>query len=412
LQSGFGLIGIRELEVGVPVQDIMKHRQSQLEIVSQEPEFLALEHEWNALWNTANGRHHQRFDVCRIAWQQVAKPRGKRLHCIVVREAGELRLVWPLVTYRRLLWTYLVPLGPDCAEYTSVLTASGPAAGRYIEQAWRAALAQCGADFVHLEYVFEGSELHRIASREPRIVGRSRHEGWLARLTDEGDDWQAFCRSLGTLHGKKPGQLERRLAKEGALEIRIVEPSETQKMAECVRAMLSWKRQWSDRVNKRGKWLFEQHYENYLIGILTHEKPDARMRPLTRLVAVTLNAVPIAVAVMSDGNPVANAVISGFDPEYGKFGAGTIAWEHAVKWAFLNRFDIDFGVGSERFKTYWSRNTSAQAQTFQIANTTWGAIGHAIWSVVRDLRARLRGEPLSGSGADQSGKSLHQKPRG
>jgi CelD/BcsL family acetyltransferase involved in cellulose biosynthesis len=320
----------------------------------------------------------------------VARPRRRLLHCIVLRENGVLRLVWPLVSYRRLLWNYLVPLSPDAADHTSILVADGPDAARLIELAWRAARTRCRADFIHLEYMYEGSEIHRIALREPRILGRSRHESWVALLRGE-PDWTTLCRAVGTMHGKKPGQLERRLAKEGTLEVRVLEASETECIANCVQAMLSWKREWSKRVSEPGKWLFSPYYERFLIAALTHRDERAHALPIMRLIAVTLDDTPVAVAIMSYGNPVANAVIAGFDPEYGRFGAGTIAWEHAVRWAFEHRYDIDFGVGSERFKTYWSRAHGGHAWTMQIASTAWGAIGHRIWRALRDARAGAKG---------------------
>jgi CelD/BcsL family acetyltransferase involved in cellulose biosynthesis len=365
----------------------MNDARSRLEVIRKESQLVALENEWSALWRRAHGRHYQRFEICLLAWLEVAKPQGRRLHCIVIREHGELRLVLPMVSYRRALWTYLIPLSPDAADYTSALVEDGPQTMTLVEQAWRAARECCRADFVHAIFVKEGTELQRLMMNTPRILGMSRHEWSSARLRDEPHDWGGFCASLGTLHGKKPGQLERRLAKEGALRVRMLDASDRADIARCIRAMLTWKRRWSERVGKRGAWLHSPHYERFLIAMLTHREDSA----LARLFAVTLDDEPIAVAVMSHGEPVANAVISSFDPDYGRFGAGTVAWEHAVKWAFERRFDIDFGVGSERFKKYWSRDAGGHAWTVQIANSTWGLVSYRIVRAGRELLDRLRG---------------------
>jgi CelD/BcsL family acetyltransferase involved in cellulose biosynthesis len=367
----------------------MNDGQLQLEVVSDEQGFLALEREWNALWRKAHGRYFQRFDVSLLAWQHVARPRNRKLHCIVMRERGELRLVWPLVSWRRIFWTYLLPLSPDAADYTSILVEDGPGAAALIEAAWRAACAQ-KADFVHLPYMNEGSALHRIALREPRVLGLSRHESWVARLRDE-TDWSTYSRSLGTMHGKKPGQLERRLAKEGELVVRLMDPSETEGIAQCVRAMLAWKRQWAERTGKKGIWLFSPLYQDFLIATLTTRRDGPDTEPPARMTVVTLDAEPIAAVIVSHGNPLANAVVGSFDPQYGKFGAGAIAWEHGVKWALEQHYDIDFGVGSERFKAYWGRGNRSHAWTMQIANSTWGLVGYRTVRWVRDLYHLLKG---------------------
>jgi CelD/BcsL family acetyltransferase involved in cellulose biosynthesis len=366
------------------------HIQTRLEVVSDEQGFMALEREWNALWLKANGRYFQRFDICLLAWRHVAGPQKRKLHCIAVRENGELRLVWPLVSWRRVFWTYLLPLSPDAADYTSVLVEDGPDAAALIESAWRLACSACKADFVHLPYVNEGSELHRIALRERRMLGLSRHESWVAKLSDE-TDWAAYCRSLGTMNGKKPGQLERRLAKEGDLRVRMIDPSDMHNIERCVHAMLQWKRQWGERTGKKGVWLFSSHYRHYLIATLTKPGGYPAGEPPARLIAVTLGDQPIAVSIMSHGNPLANAVIASFDPAYGKFGAGAIAWEHAVKWALEQHYDIDFGVGSERFKSYWGRGNRSYAWSMQIGNSTWGVIGHRIVHAFRELCLWLKG---------------------
>lgn len=382
----------------------MNDGQIHLEVVSDEQGFIALEREWNALWLKAHGRYFQRFDVCLLAWRHVARPRNRKLHCIVLRERGELRLVWPLVSRRRIFWTYLLPLSPDAADYTSVLVEDRPEAAAWIESAWRAACARCKADFVHLPYLNEGSALHRVALREPRVLGLSRHEAWTAKLRGERD-WATYSRSLGSMHGKKPGQLERRLAKEGELQVRLMDPSDAEGIAQCVRAMLAWKRQWAERTGKKGEWLFSPFYQDFLIATLTRQGEDANAEPPARMTVITLDDRPIAAVIMSHGNPLANAVIGSFDPAYGRFGAGSIAWEHGVKWALEQGYDIDFGVGSERFKSYWGRGNRSHAWTMQIANTTWGLVGYRTVRALRDVFMWVKGlmhasKPASGNATD------------
>lgn len=352
----------------------------QYEIVSDETQFRALRDDWDALWSRANGRYYQAFNVCLLAWLHVAKPQGRRLRCLVCRENGRLAMVWPLVTYRRALWTYLLPLSADAGDYTSVLVESDQSAAALIEGAWQSACRRCGADFMHLPYTHEGSELYDLARRHRRVVSAKRDDSWIAKLREE-TDWDAFCGKLGTLYGKKPGALQRRLSKEGELVIHMADPADTAGIATMVDRMLKWKRGWSDRVDKHGDWLESSQFQSFLVALLS--APDARV--MARLIVVSLNNAPIAGLIVTKGNPCANAIIGGFDEKYGKFGPGSIAVEHCVKWAFEQRFDLDFGVGSERFKSYWSNRNVSSAWTFHMVNTNWGQVRTRAARLARSL---------------------------
>jgi CelD/BcsL family acetyltransferase involved in cellulose biosynthesis len=362
----------------------MNNTDLQYEIVSDEDGFLSLQHEWDDLWARADGRYYQAFGVCWLAWQHVAKPRGRKLRCIVCREKGRVVMIWPLVTHRRFLWTYVVPLSPDAGDYTSVLVEGGASASTFVAGAWHAACHRCGADFVHLPYMNEGLELYHLASRERHVLHATQHDSWIVKLREE-TDWDAYCNSLGTMYSKKPGALERRLSKEGQVEVRMIEPTDTLQITEIIDWMLECKRAWCDRVGKRGEWSDSPHFRNFLVELLGPAQGEA----MARLVVVSLDAKPIAAIVVSLGNPCANALIAGFDPDYGKFGPGSIAVEHCVKWAFQQGFDLDFGVGSERFKSYWSRDNVSTAWTLQIVNTPWGLLGVHGKRVARGLKNRV-----------------------
>ncbi|SAL71495.1 hypothetical protein AWB69_08642 [Caballeronia udeis] len=369
----------------------MRDTDLKYEIVSDENQFRALQEDWDALWSRANGRYYQAFSVCLLAWLHVVKPQGRRLRCVVCREKGRLVMVWPLVTYRRALWTYLLPLSPDAGDYTSVLVETDQSAAALIEGAWRSACRHCGADFVHLPYINEGSELYDLARRHRRVVSAKRDDSWIAKLRDE-NDWDAFCSKLGTLYRKKPGALQRRLSKEGELTIHMSDPADTAEITTMVDRMLKWKRDWSDRVHKHGDWLESSHFQSFLVALLSAADGHA----MARLIIVSLDKVPIAGLIVTSGNPCANAIIGGFDEKYGKFGPGSIAVEHCVKWAFEQRFDLDFGVGTERFKSYWSNQHVRSAWTFHMVNTNWGQARACAGRFARALGlARVRSaEPL------------------
>jgi CelD/BcsL family acetyltransferase involved in cellulose biosynthesis len=81
----------------------MKDASAAYEIITDEAGFRALQREWDDLWARARGWYYQSFDNCWIAWEQIARPLGRKLHIIVRREAGKSVLIFPLITYKRVL---------------------------------------------------------------------------------------------------------------------------------------------------------------------------------------------------------------------------------------------------------------------------------------------------------------------
>jgi len=361
----------------------MSLSRSQFEIVTDPDAFCALQSEWDALWARAHGRYHQAFAVCWLCWRISAQPRGRRLHCIVCREHGKLVMVWPLVTYRFLFWTLLRPLSPDTADPTSILVDEQIGNAAIIEDTLRAVMRSCGAHVCDLPYVSEGSPLYDIADQQPHAIVSERTEAAIAKLRGEAD-WDAFCATLGTLSGRKPGARERRLSKEGKLEVRMLSPQDTGDYAAWVDWLLARKREWIDRSGKRGDWLASLAYRDFLLDMLDPPAGDA----MARLFVLTLDGAPLAASVVGIGESCLTGLIAAFDQRYSKYSPISIVIEHCVKWALEQGKDLDFGVGSESFKAYWSRDNITRACSFRIARSHWGVVGIHTQEMVRRVRTR------------------------
>jgi CelD/BcsL family acetyltransferase involved in cellulose biosynthesis len=223
-------------------------------------------------------------------------------------------------------------------------------------------------------------------SRERRVLFCEPHQASAARLRGQGT-WDEYCRSLGTLFDKRPGGFVRRLSKEGTVAVRVVDPADEGETASIIEWMFNCKRSWSDRVGKRSVWLDSPEFERFL-GKLIYS-PD--VPSMARLIVVTLNEAPVAGIIVSLGNPWASAIFAGYDPYYGRCCPGLIAVEECVKWAFNNGFDLDFGVGAERFKAYWARGEASTAWTTQIVNSHWGMLAIRARRLARALAARASG---------------------
>jgi CelD/BcsL family acetyltransferase involved in cellulose biosynthesis len=363
----------------------------QFAVITNPFEFFALRSEWDDLWLRANGRYHEAFIACWLCWLRVAEPQGRKLRIILLRENGRLVAVWPLVSYKKCMWTVLRPLSPEAADYTSILAEDGPSASALIDQMWRAAHQCCEADIILLPYVSANSDLYQLASRHRRVMVAREHASAFAKLRSE-TDWAAYCASLGLLSGRKPGALQRRLAKQGNLETRVLGPDDADENARMVDWMFARKREWADRVGKKGDWLYSREYRDFLIDLLNQRYAGV----LARLQVLSLDGTALAVNVLGLGMCCVNGVIGSFDADYARFAPGLVAMEACVKWAFEQGFDLDMGVGPENFKGYWSRDNFTAVWSMQIANTCWGVLAFAADRLRRTLSQWVK-RPVSNS---------------
>jgi CelD/BcsL family acetyltransferase involved in cellulose biosynthesis len=342
------------------------------EIITDEAGFRAIQSEWDDLWTRARGWYYQSFNVCWIAWEQIAKPRGRGLHIIVRREAGNAVLIFPLVTYKKALWTSLVPLNSESAEFTSILVEDNERTAALIEGAWNIARKRCGADFIYMPNIPDSTDLYRLALKERHVVACKQLPHYLAKLDEESKryDWKGFCDSLGALHGKKPGKVEQRLGTAGKVRIDVVDWTDPGRIVESIDTLLTWKRIWGARVDKQGQWLDSEHYRNFLVAWLSAESATAK----GHAIIVTVNDTAVAVNLMCTDARGVTGVIASFDPAFAKWSPGVLTLEVALKWAFERSLDFELGPGSEAFKPYWSRGNKSYCCTVQSANSLWGVV--------------------------------------
>ncbi|AUT69406.1 GNAT family N-acetyltransferase [Paraburkholderia hospita] len=366
----------------------MRDSELQYEIVTDEQKLLALKGEWDDLLKRANGFHYQSFDFCWIAWQQVARPKGRSLRCIVLRDKGKLVLVWPLVAHKRFLWTCLCPLCPEAADYSDLLVDPWARSAECVESAWRVAMRECGADFLHLPFLHERTHLYRIASKAGPLVIQRRSDSYVAKLSEEcaGRDWASFSDSLGPPHGRKPGSIARRLSKKGHLEWKFIDPCDKSAVAYAVDLMFEWKRHWSDRVGKRGPWLDSVHYRNFLVEWISSQSPSSR----AHLLMIALDSVPIVSLVFCVSNNRVSTVIGSFNEAYAKSSPGLLAFEYVVKWAFDRQYDVDFGSGAERYKQFWARGNVTNVWTLRTVASWWGRIGMIVQRLPFEVKHTTR----------------------
>lgn len=382
----------------------MNDASATYEIVTEEAGFRALQSEWDDLWARSRGWYYQSFAHCLLAWEQIARPIGRKLHIIVGREAGKAVLIFPLITYRRALWTYLTPLSTESADLTSILVEDNARTAARVEGAWDAARKRCGADFIQMPYVPDSTDLYRLALKERHFMVREHTPRYVARINEQSQryDWKGFCDSLGTFHRKKPGRIERRLAAAGKVGIHVLDWTDKTRIIAAVDAMLAWKRDWAVRAGKDGPWLASQHYRSFLIAWLSTEGAAVK----SRISVITVDDAAVAVVMVCSDARAVTGIISSFDPAFGKWSLGLLNVELTAKWAFDLQLDFECGPGSEDYKPYWSRGNRSYCCTTLSVNSSWGLAAFYARRLLRNVvkRARTAGDEVDSPQVDPAGQ--------
>jgi CelD/BcsL family acetyltransferase involved in cellulose biosynthesis len=360
------------------------------DVITSEEDFLRLAPEWQALWQRCGGAFSESFELCRQAWMHVAKPGGRALAIVVGRRGGELVLVWPLVYLTRFSLRVLRPLGPAMADPTPLLFDRTCVDGGAFEAAWRALVGAVRPDLAYLTYLEDGCELQAFASSTLRARAVDRDVLFVVDVRGKHADWSVFCQARSIVGSRrKPGQLRRRLERRGKVQVQTVDARlEPQRIDALVEFILTHKRDWGERRGKRGEWLYSSDFRAMLSALI--KSPEGR----TCILVLELDGQVIAAAVLGCGSTSVAALISAFDPHAGSFSPGHILAEAYVRFAFERGTDLDFGVGSEELKRFWSLDEPKALTSYAVPVTLLGRLALAARdaaSLARVQRRRLRG---------------------
>jgi CelD/BcsL family acetyltransferase involved in cellulose biosynthesis len=355
----------------------------QFALLQREEELLAISEQWEALAAASRGAYFLTFGSCWASWTTIHKPQGHELRCATLHEDGKLIAVLPMVVYRRGLWRIAQTLGPQTAESTDVLLARDAPHSAASDMLDRF-IAAARADIIDLSFVVEGSALaHAVErSRTPRMIFQIDALPY-AVLHDE-TEWDTFEKSLSRSYQQQTGRKLRRLQERGAVTFDIVEGEANA----SIDWLLDQKAEWGERVGKLGPWLFSPQYRTYLKNLSASGD-----RILTFV--LKLDDIPCAVKVIAVGPTLCTLIIGAYDERYNYYSPGSILDAFWVKHIFDTfrdpvgrHLDIDFGVGSERYKLHWSRGHAIETKTYKIFASHWGGVPYRLKSALRNLRTR------------------------
>jgi CelD/BcsL family acetyltransferase involved in cellulose biosynthesis len=343
---------------------------SKIELVTDPERFQALKPEWDALWlRCRDGGIFQSFDCCLKIWQSIAAPEGRKLLCLVGWDNGRLIAVWPLVTYRRLAWKFVRPLEANDSEFSDILIDDAVNQRDWTRAAWQVLRTKSRSDFIILPYFLKGSAINDILDADRTSVDHN--VAVHVPLAAEAD-WESYYNSLSKSHRRDHGKSRRRLAALGTIGYEVIDAGDP-RGPELVQWMMSQKRLWAERTNKKGSWLYADGFHDFLTRLVT----DSAATPACLMMCLTLDRAPIAIQIYAAGQHTLQAMISGFDARYEKYSPGILLSEGLMKWAMHHKVDCDLGLGAEQYKKFWSRNSIVETTSYHITVSWWGSI--ALW---------------------------------
>ena len=356
------------------------------DIITDIGQMAALEAEWNALWLKAKGSFYQSYSVAYHSWNEISRPAGRSLFCIVIRDKGKLVLVFPLVRYRNGPCSMVRPLGPDAAQTTDVLVDPDTDCQENIRLAWRTIERKSKVDIIRMPFVKVGSTLDQLIQTRQNLGC----ETDIAPFADLQDltSWDEYAKIIGANSRQQLNRKRKRLSELGNFEFVEVDPVADPNYAiELMEWMFAEKKVWSERVGKHGPWITSTEYRNFMYSWITDPKNIQDMR----IYAILIDKVPIAMKLASYCLSHMDLIIAGFhsDSQYAKYSPGFVLDEFWMKIVFEKRLNVDVGAGNEPYKVFWSRNVKNELASYHIPRTLIGNTATGLWRQKRKTAAHI-----------------------
>ena len=368
------------------------------EVVNDWNRLVSLRAEWEELWKRVPSNYLlDSFEWAKLCWEIPREP-GSSLYCLIGRDGGELRLIWPLAISRHQGFIIAKPLATEWGDYSTIL------ADRVddLESAWDMAQRTCRCDLFHLPFVREHSALNRaiLAGAKPRVALYTLPAPWIRRAG--ADSWEHYYRALSRQRRMKLARQERRLAELGDLRFELIFDPER------ARPVIDW------ILERKRAWIRQSGVEDAahtdapeLPQFLNAAMAEIGPRKRWVLFALRLDDKVIAADLSSIEHHRAGWYLGSFDADYNKYSVGMILRKRAVRWAFEQGLDVDMRLGDNLYKQFW-QNEVETTITYRCSNSVRGmgyvfgkrgvaAVRRIGADVEGRLRARLR--PIHGDPA-------------
>jgi CelD/BcsL family acetyltransferase involved in cellulose biosynthesis len=335
-------------------------------ILTSSDELESLRAQWERLWEEAGAEYFLGFSSVYESWNRIHQPQGAVLRCAVVFDQDRLLGVLPMVVRRPRLWKIAGTCGPGSAEGCDMLIEPSAAAHALAGALLAKFLSLARPDYLDFHFVKLGCALEIAIQSIPHnhVVETWDNDIPYADLKEERG-WTSYTRSLSKSYQADCARCSRRLNEQGKVTFEVVQGMHT--------PLIDWlfvhKRQWSQRTNKRGEWVFSGHYQDFVNALFAS---DTRFL----VFALRLDETPIAVKLLAINTSSASLVIIAYDEKYRRFSPGNVLDESMMRYVFENyrssdggHLDVTFGPGAESFKLHWSRGYVHPARSYRIVTS-------------------------------------------
>jgi CelD/BcsL family acetyltransferase involved in cellulose biosynthesis len=337
--------------------------QLQFQVVENDDGFHNLRPVWTELHQQADQFPEHTFLRAAAAWETVGRPRGRKLHIVVGRVAGEPVLIFPMTVQRIGPFTIGRALGPEFYEPCDVLVRSSPLADKWVQEAW---------DFVLSRFDLVRFPAIRASARLWPCLNRSRKTRFdaISSLfidTSAWSGWEDYYRSRSANFRKDHKNSLKRLQQAGTLHwIHVTEPD---RLAKTLAWMFAHKLDWLERS---GGDVSLGQYKTFYARLCRSALEAGELV----LIELLVNNVRVAAQIGFRAGARLDCDMIAWDPAWKECGPGRALDVHTVQWAFENsvRF-IELGVFGHPSKFRFTDQTIDTAFNVFVA---CGARGRAL----------------------------------
>lgn len=370
-----------DCSVGGGIDDQMDARDPVLDvsIVEDEIGFQGLAPEWDALIAEAGHPGCMGFAWAWAGWEHSQRGAGGALCIIVIRRAGRLVGLWPLVRFRRRLHRELRPLGWNEWDDMDLLVLPGPERMRVGLWLWETA-QRCG-DVLFIPFTRPSSLLTQVLNQRAVASTRDVFTTHIADVSAHRD----FDRYLDTIicSRRRIARSRRQLAELGSVAIRV--ETETADKLRCLRWTLEQKMAWLQGKGLKDGSVGRTDFTAFLESLLT---VDSAASPL-RILSLYSNENLIATNIITLGSKDIFFNITTYDPIYSRFSPGSILHFYLLEWAHSLECNIDFRAGTVGYKLELCDVTAALNR--HLVALRWAGLPWVAREWVRLTYLRVRG---------------------
>ena len=319
----------------------------ELAFVTHRAGFDVLETEWNALLE-ASTLPSQMFISFNWLWHWCNHYlSGQSLSILTGRRDGRLVMVWPLVKRRVHGLRVLSFMGEPMSQYGDVLVESGPDTPDWLRKAWAFLKSRSGADFVRLGKVRTDSAIASLLEEVGGRITDTQVAPYLDLASANGS--AEYEKRYSGSSRKKRRNMLRRLADMGPVTFEEVTCGPEARA--LVEFAIPLKRKW---LVTRG--LVSRAYSDDRITRFFGDVAEAARNPAGCLVTVVKSAGrPAAVTIALQHKDRLGLHILVHDPDFDKFGAGTLLIEQIVRSAADKGLGCyDFLAPGDAYKLSWA----------------------------------------------------------